>query len=61
MYTKLGYSIYRTVNKYYSSSLDSSGEDAHGIDFYNNFRYEKIFEKRSIKNNLKTYRQKNIA
>ena len=31
MYTKLGYSIYRTVNKYYSSSLDSSGEDAHGI------------------------------
>ena len=30
MYEKLGYSIYRTVNKYYSSSLDSSGEDAYG-------------------------------
>ena len=30
MYQKLGYQIYRTVNKYYSSSLDSSGEDAYG-------------------------------
>ncbi len=30
MYKKLGYSIYRTVNKYYSSALDASGEDAHG-------------------------------
>jgi N-terminal acetyltransferase B complex catalytic subunit len=28
MYQKLGYSIYRTVNKYYSSSIDNSGEDA---------------------------------
>ena len=30
MYRKLGYDIYRTVNKYYSSSLDHSGEDAYG-------------------------------
>jgi N-terminal acetyltransferase B complex catalytic subunit len=30
MYRKLGYDIYRTVNKYYSSSLDQSGEDAYG-------------------------------
>lgn len=30
MYQKLGYSIYRAVNKYYSSSIDSSGEDAYG-------------------------------
>ncbi len=30
MYKKLGYSIERTVNKYYSSALDASGEDAHG-------------------------------
>jgi N-terminal acetyltransferase B complex catalytic subunit len=30
MYRKLGYDIYRTVNKYYSSSLDNSGEDAYG-------------------------------
>jgi N-terminal acetyltransferase B complex catalytic subunit len=30
MYRKLGYDIYRTVNKYYSSSLDHSGEDAFG-------------------------------
>jgi len=33
MYRKLGYDIYRTVNKYYSSSLDQSGEDAYGT-FY---------------------------
>lgn len=32
MYRKLGYDIYRTVNKYYSSSLDESGEDAYGIN-----------------------------
>jgi hypothetical protein len=32
MYRKLGYDIYRTVNKYYSSSLDTSGEDAYGND-----------------------------
>lgn len=25
MYKKLGYEIYRTVNKYYSSSIDQSG------------------------------------
>lgn len=25
MYKKLGYNIYRTVNKYYSSSLDETG------------------------------------
>jgi N-terminal acetyltransferase B complex catalytic subunit len=31
MYRKLGYNIYRTINKYYSSSLDESGEDAFGI------------------------------
>jgi len=31
MYKKFGYNIYRVVNKYYSSSLDSSGEDAFGI------------------------------
>jgi N-terminal acetyltransferase B complex catalytic subunit len=31
MYRKLGYDIYRTVNKYYSSSLDHTGEDAYGI------------------------------
>jgi N-terminal acetyltransferase B complex catalytic subunit len=43
MYEKLGYSIYRTVNKYYSSSIDSSGEDAYGI-LYALFRYEKISE-----------------
>ena len=30
MYRKLGYEVYRTVNKYYSSSLDDSGEDAYG-------------------------------
>lgn len=30
MYRKLGYDIYRTVNKYYSSSIDHSGEDAYG-------------------------------
>jgi N-terminal acetyltransferase B complex catalytic subunit len=30
MYRKLGYNIYRTVNKYYSSSIDHSGEDAYG-------------------------------
>ena len=30
MYRKLGYEIYRTVNKYYSSSADHSGEDAYG-------------------------------
>lgn len=30
MYQKLGYNIYRTVNKYYSSSMDESGEDAYG-------------------------------
>jgi len=30
MYKKLGYDIYRTVNKYYSSSIDTSGEDAYG-------------------------------
>ena len=30
MYRKLGYNIYRTVNKYYSSSLDETGEDAYG-------------------------------
>lgn len=30
MYQKLGYSIYQTVNKYYSSSIDASGEDAYG-------------------------------
>lgn len=30
MYQKLGYSIYQTVNKYYSSSIDTSGEDAYG-------------------------------
>ena len=33
MYKKLGYNIHRTVNKYYSSSSDESGEDAYGIDF----------------------------
>ena len=31
MYEKLGYSLFRVVNKYYSSSQDSSGEDAYGI------------------------------
>jgi N-terminal acetyltransferase B complex catalytic subunit len=31
MYEKLGYSIYRTVNKYYSSSIDNSGEDAYDM------------------------------
>ncbi len=30
MYTKFNYNIYRTVNKYYSSSIDNSGEDAYG-------------------------------
>ena len=30
MYEKLGYCLYRIVNKYYSSSQDSSGEDAYG-------------------------------
>lgn len=30
MYRKLGYEIYRTVNKYYSSSLDETGENAYG-------------------------------
>lgn len=30
MYKKLGYDVYRTVNKYYSSSIDHSGEDAYG-------------------------------
>lgn len=30
MYKKLGYNVYRTVNKYYSSSIDHSGEDAFG-------------------------------
>lgn len=31
MYEKMGYSLYRVVNKYYSSSQDSSAEDAFGI------------------------------
>ena len=31
MYRNFGYDIYRTVNKYYSSSVDNSGEDAYGI------------------------------
>ena len=30
MYEKLGYSVYRIVNKYYSGSQDSTGEDAYG-------------------------------
>lgn len=30
MYKKFGYQIYQTVNKYYSSSLDATGENAHG-------------------------------
>lgn len=34
MYRKLGYDIYRTVNKYYSSSMDHSGEDAYGKSGY---------------------------
>lgn len=33
MYEKLGYSLYRIVNKYYSSSQDSSGEDAYGKNY----------------------------
>lgn len=41
MYKKLGYSIYRTVNKYYSSALDASGEDAHG-NWWIILRYEEI-------------------
>lgn len=28
MYRKLGYEVYRTVNKYYSGSHDTSSEDA---------------------------------
>ncbi len=31
MYEKFGYHIYRTVNKYYSSSHDSSAEDAYDM------------------------------
>ena len=31
MYEKFGYKIYRTVNKYYSSAHDSSGEDAYDM------------------------------
>lgn len=30
MYKKLGYDVYRIVNKYYSSSNESTGEDAYG-------------------------------
>ena len=33
MYEKLGYSLYRIANKYYSSSQDSSGEDAYGKNY----------------------------
>ena len=32
MYRNLGYKVFRTVNKYYSSSLDETGEDAYGSD-----------------------------
>ena len=30
MYRKLGYEIYRTVNKYYSTSGEQDAEDAYG-------------------------------
>lgn len=39
MYKRLGYNIYRTVNKYYSSSVDQSGEDGLG-----NYKLTKIWE-----------------
>lgn len=41
MYKKFGYDTYRIVNKYYSSSLDTTGEDACGILFHNP-RHEKV-------------------
>jgi N-terminal acetyltransferase B complex catalytic subunit len=31
MYEKFGYKVYRTVNKYYSSSNDSNSEDAYDM------------------------------
>jgi N-terminal acetyltransferase B complex catalytic subunit len=31
MYKKFGYDVYRTVNKYYSSSNDTSAEDAYDM------------------------------
>ena len=31
MYEKFGYNVYRTVNKYYSSSNDSNAEDAYDM------------------------------
>ena len=60
MYEKLGYSLFRIVNKYYSSSQDSSGEDAYGIEF-KECRYEEILEQRPGEAHIKANRQKNIA
>ena len=31
MYRKFGYDVYRIVHKYYSSSNDTSGEDAYDM------------------------------
>ena len=59
MYKKLGYNIYRTVNKYYSSSHDSSGEDAHGT--LSLIRHEKVPVKGRRKGNIKTDREKDRA
>ena len=34
MYRRLGYKLYRKVNKYYNSSQDETGEDAYGNSPY---------------------------
>ena len=52
MYQKLGYSIYRIVNKYYSSSHDSSGEDAFGIAYLTLFRHEESTKARPLRHSL---------
>lgn len=41
MYKRLGYDVYRVVNKYYSKSETEAAEDAFGRSWVN-FRYEKV-------------------